>query len=189
MMEILDVVDRNGNPTGDTVERTKAHAEGIPHRTAHLWLLRKRDGKTQILLQKRCVQKAEFPSCYDISSAGHIPAGVDFRASAVRELSEELGISAKESDLILCGHRTIVTDTIFHGKPFHDRQYSQVFAMWFDGDETVFSLQESEVESVLWMDFAECVEAVRTNAIQHCIAMEELNILATYLNTLERLSV
>ena len=180
-MEILDVVDANGAPTGETVERKKAHAEGIPHRTAHLWLLRRKNGKTQILLQKRCAQKAEFPECYDISSAGHIPAGVDYRTSAVRELSEELGVTVQESELIFCGHRTIITDTEFHGKPFHDRQYSQVYVLWFDKDETAFTVQETEVESVLWMDFTDCVEAVRTNAIRHCIAMEELNILAAYL--------
>ena len=38
-MEIFDVVDEDGNPTGETVERTKAHADGIRHRTAHLSLI------------------------------------------------------------------------------------------------------------------------------------------------------
>ena len=28
-MEILDVVDENGNPTGETVERTVAHKTGV----------------------------------------------------------------------------------------------------------------------------------------------------------------
>ena len=35
-MEIFDIIDKYGNPTGQTVERSIAHAEGIPHRTAHL---------------------------------------------------------------------------------------------------------------------------------------------------------
>ena len=33
-MEILDVVDENGNPTGETVERTVAHKTGVRHRTS-----------------------------------------------------------------------------------------------------------------------------------------------------------
>ena len=33
-MEILDVVDETGAPTGETVERTEAHREGVRHRTA-----------------------------------------------------------------------------------------------------------------------------------------------------------
>ena len=41
-MELLDVVDENGIPTGETVERSIAHAKGIRHRTSHVWLLRRR---------------------------------------------------------------------------------------------------------------------------------------------------
>ena len=51
--EIFDIVDDNGVPTGGTVPRSQAHAEGICHRTAHIWVLREKDGKTQALLQKR----------------------------------------------------------------------------------------------------------------------------------------
>jgi hypothetical protein len=29
--EIFDIVDENGQPTGETVTRSKAHAEGIRH--------------------------------------------------------------------------------------------------------------------------------------------------------------
>ncbi|HEY8421950.1 MAG TPA: NUDIX domain-containing protein, partial [Thermoclostridium sp.] len=145
-MELLDIVDENGNPKGETVEREKAHAEGIMHRTSHVWLLRKRSGKVQILLQKRSETKETFPGCYDISSAGHIPAGMDFAESAIRELKEELGITASADELILCGDRIIIWDDNFNGKPFHDRQYSRVFALWRDMNEEEFSLQKEEVD-------------------------------------------
>ena len=79
-MEYLDVVDENGNPTGESVPRSRAHAEGIRHRTSHVWLMRIRNGRRQILLQKRSACKDSFPGCYDISSAGHIPAAVPDRA-------------------------------------------------------------------------------------------------------------
>lgn len=39
MEEIFDIIDTQGNPTGETVTREKAHAEGIPHRTAHIWII------------------------------------------------------------------------------------------------------------------------------------------------------
>ena len=51
-MELFDIIDENGNPTGKIVERSIAHAEGIPHRTAHIWIIRRRNEKTEILLQK-----------------------------------------------------------------------------------------------------------------------------------------
>ena len=85
-MEYLDVVDMQGKPTGERVERTKAHREGYRHRTSHVWIVRKKHGSVEILLQKRCKGKDSFPECYDISSAGHIPAGDDYVESALREL-------------------------------------------------------------------------------------------------------
>ena len=65
-MEILDVVDETGAPTGETVERAEAHREGVRHRTAHVWIARNRNGRIQLLLQKRCMKKDSFPGCYDI---------------------------------------------------------------------------------------------------------------------------
>ena len=93
-MEILDLVDESGRPTGRTAARAQVHRLGLCHRTSHVWVLRRREGRWQVLLQKRSEGKDSFPGCWDCSSAGHIPAGVDFVPSALRELREELGISA-----------------------------------------------------------------------------------------------
>ena len=72
MEEIFDIIDTQGNPTGETVTREKAHAEGIPHRTAHIWIIREKYGRTEVLLQKRSMNKDSFPGKFDTSSAGHI---------------------------------------------------------------------------------------------------------------------
>ena len=74
-MEIFDITDDNGFPTGETVSRSDAHDNGIPHRTAHIWIVRKEVDKYQVLLQKRSAEKESFPGMYDTSSAGHIQAG------------------------------------------------------------------------------------------------------------------
>ena len=37
-MEIFDIVDEKGIPTGETIERTQAHEKGVRHRTAHIWI-------------------------------------------------------------------------------------------------------------------------------------------------------
>ena len=173
MKEYLDIVDEFGQPTGDIVERSVAHREGVPHRTSHLWLVRKRGEQIQILLQKRALTKS-FPGCYDISSAGHIPAGQDYLPSAVRELKEELGLTAEESELIYCGNLTISWDDVFFGEPYHDRQYTKVFLLWADAGEKDFVLQEEEVAGVLWMDLEKCIAAVAAGTIANCISLEEL---------------
>lgn len=176
-LEMFDIVDENGEPTGETVERILAHSQGIRHRTSHVWLLRKRQGRTEILLQKRSGDKDSFPGCYDISSAGHIPAGVDYVSSALRELKEELGEEAAPEELIYCGTRYIRYMETFYGKPFRDNQVSKVYLLWRDKEAEDFVLQQEEIEKVKWFDFFECMELVKNNAIPHCIMQEELEMI------------
>lgn len=189
-MEILDIVDEKGNPTGETAPREKAHEKGIRHRTAHVWIFRKKDGKVQILLQKRSDNKDSDPGCYDISSAGHIPAGSDYIPSAVRELKEELGVKINESELIYCGQRHFQFEKEFYGKMFRDNQVSNIYALWLDREEHAFTLQEEEVSAVRWMEFYDCMEAVRENRIPNCIYIEELEMLehALKINCQEKIS-
>ena len=177
MKEFLDIVDETGQPTGEIVDRETAHAKGVLHRTSHVWLARKKNGKIQILLQKRAKHKSSFPGCYDISSAGHIPAGDSYEISALRELKEELGVKAEEKDLIYFGDRKVIWDDVFFGKPFHDRQISRVFLLWLDREESEFTIQEEEVDSVLWMDFEQCYAGVQNGLFQNCIVLEELQML------------
>ena len=155
-MEILDICDELGNPTGKTVEREIAHQQGILHRTAHVWILRKKENKIQILLQKRSEQKDSFPGCYDISSAGHIPAGDNYGQSAVRELKEELGIVVRESELIDCGNRRFHFEEIFHGRLFKDNQVSKIFVLWKDLEEKdcILQIEQKGVDMRIGLDIA-----------------------------------
>jgi len=175
--EWLDIVDEDGNPTGEIVARSKAHAEGIRHRTSHVWLLRRRPGGVEVLLQKRCEEKDSYPGCYDISSAGHIPAGDGYIESALRELKEELGIEAKPKELILCGRRRISYREVFGGRRFVDNQVSNVYWLWKDMEPEQMTLQASEIEGVLWVRLEDCKRMVRENSIKHCIVYEELEML------------
>ena len=174
---ILDIVDDNGIPTGKTVERKTAHREGIQHRTAHLWIARKKCGNIELLLQKRCMEKDSFPGCYDISSAGHIPAGMDYVPSALRELREELGVTAKEEDLIFCGKKRVTVTSEFHEHPYTDRQVCNVYLMWLDREAEDFVVQKEEIDSVMWMEYQACRKVVIENTIPNCIDIEELDML------------
>lgn len=84
-MEYLDIVDEQGQPTGEIVSRTLAHTKGIRHRTAHIWIVRRENEHFQVLMQKRAMSKDSFPGKYDTSSAGHIQAGDEPLASSLRK--------------------------------------------------------------------------------------------------------
>lgn len=173
-MEMLDVIREDGSRTGIMKERGVVHREGALHATAHVWIAR-RNNKSgyDILLQKRSADKDSHPGCYDISSAGHISAGDEALPSALRELREELGIEAQPQNLREIGIRHINYQGTFYGKPFRDRQRSIIYLYTEPVDMEKLTLQKSEIESVVWMDYQEVLKAVRNNTMPHCIYEEE----------------
>lgn len=180
--ELFDICNEEGQPTGGMVERSHAHAEGICHRTAHVWVVRMVDGKYQVLLQKRAEDKESFPGCFDTSSAGHIQAGDEPLESAMRELQEELGIHASPEQLNYAGKFHIHYEMEFHGCPFKDNETSFVFCYQEPVDMEKLTLQKEEVETVEWFDLEEVHEACLTRNPRFCVPVEGLRTLMKYLN-------
>ena len=75
-LEYFDIRDKNGDITGEVKERSLVHQDGDLHGTVHIWVVRKTTTGYDVLLQKRSATKDSFPECYDISSAGHVEAGL-----------------------------------------------------------------------------------------------------------------
>ena len=180
-MEYLDIVDENGLPTGSIVSRAAAHAEGIRHRTAHVWVIREHGGRTEILLQKRSMQKESFPGLYDTSSAGHIPAGSEPLPSALRELWEELGIVAAEQQLRFAGIFTIRYEKEFHGSLFRDNEVTWVYVYSEPVDIRGLTLQKEEVDEVRWFGLDEVWDEIKISRDRSCVPAGGLAVLRRYL--------
>ena len=180
-MEYFDVVDEAGQPTGKTVSRENAHTYGILHRTAHVWIVRQVDARLQVLLQKRSMEKDSFPGLYDTSSAGHIPAGDESVPSALRELSEELGITALPEQLHYAGTFRIQYEKEFHGHMFRDNELTRVYV--YDKPVSIqdLTLQESEVSKVRWFDLDEVWDEIHRSRERFCVPTAGLNVLREYL--------
>ena len=184
-MEWFDIVDEHGCPTGRVVSREDAHRLGLRHRTSHVWLLRLRRGRFQVLLQKRSEGKDSFPGCWDISSAGHIPAGSDFVPSALRELQEELGVTAQAQDLHFCGQRRFRYEGSFYDHPFLDDQVTNVYCLLLDRDAEDFSIQKEELSCVRWFDLERTLAAIQAGTFfRHCIFPEELEMVRSTAETM-----
>lgn len=175
-MELFDVLDGTGHVTGYVQERQVVHRLGLPHRTVHLWLHRVKDGRMQLLLQKRRADKDSNPGCYDISSAGHIDAGDEPLPSAIRELSEELGIKADPEELHFIGLCPNYSEKEFYGHPFRDNELSYVYLVDKEVDIADMTLQASEVESVMWMDIDEVIRRQQDGTLKNCLHDVELGM-------------
>lgn len=181
-MELFDVVDEEGNPTGETVERAKAHSYGIRHRTAHIWVSREVSGKRQVLLQKRALTKDSFPGRYDTSSAGHIQAGDEPLESALRELEEELGIKAKPSQLAFAGTFKVQYEKEFHHKLFRDHEIAFVFVYQGEVDINKLTIQKEELDGVEWFDLEDTYQECLKHNQKFCVPVKGLEIVRDFLN-------
>ena len=180
-MEYLDIVDENGNPTGNIVSRDEAHRDGILHRTAHVWVIREHEGQLQVLLQKRSMEKDSFPGLFDTSSAGHIPVGTEPLASACRELREELGIYAAEEQLSYAGMFRIRYAKEFHGKLFRDNEVTRVYVYREPVEIGSLILQSDEVDEVRWFSLEEVWEEIQHSRKRFCVPVQGLQILKSFL--------
>ncbi len=184
-MEYFDICDENGEPTGQTVSRDEAHRDGIRHRTAHVWVIREAGGKLQVLMQKRSDDKDSFPGMYDTSSAGHIPAGSQPLESALRELEEELGISARSDQLTYAGMFTNSYEKEFHGKLFKDNEVARVYMYEEPVDIERLHIQTSELSEVRWFDIDEVWDEIQINRERFCVPMLGLKVLKDYLEEIQ----
>ena len=151
------------------------------HRTAHIWIIREMDGRVQILLQKRSQNKDSFPGKFDTSSAGHIQAGDEPLESALRELKEELGISAAPEQLHFAGTFPISFVKEFHGKVFRDEEVAFVYIYKEPVNTDELILQKEEVETVQWFDLEEVFMECEKRRDVFCVPVEGLKLVQRYL--------
>ncbi|MUU78440.1 NUDIX hydrolase [Winogradskyella endarachnes] len=150
MDEIIDIVDKNGKPTGKTALKSEAHTKGLYHNTIHLWLY---TSNGEILLQQRSHKKLIFPLLWDVSAAGHIDAGETFIQAALRETKEELGVQLEANNLKHVG--VFLHETSYNDGTIQDNEFHQVFIAKLKVPITDLVIQESEVEAVKLVSFSE----------------------------------
>ena len=186
-MELFDILNEDGTKSGIVRERGVAHREGSMHATVHMWIVRKNQKSGyDVLLQKRSACKDSNPGCYDISSAGHVGAGDDSLESAVREMSEELGLSVSPDELHYIGVHHGAFEAEFYGKLFRDNELSSVYVYTKPVEIKDLTLQESEVEEVIWMDYEECMRKVADGTLPNCIYEDEFRMVGEWLKCKER---
>lgn len=90
-VELVDVVDEADRPIG-VLPLAEVHRQGLYHRSVRVAVF---DGSGRVYLQKRSKAKELYPGRLDLSATGHVRAGESRESAALRELHEELGLSAE----------------------------------------------------------------------------------------------
>jgi 8-oxo-dGTP pyrophosphatase MutT (NUDIX family) len=92
--ELVERVDEHDRVLG-VVERDEAVRRGWPHRIAAT-ICRDGNGAGRILLLRRAGTMPRYPGYYDVLVGGAVGVGESYGAAAARELTEELGVDARQ---------------------------------------------------------------------------------------------
>lgn len=143
-IEFLEIVDENGNFTGEILEKELVHDRNLLHNEISVFLV---NDKGEVLLQKRSANKRFKPNLWGLCS-GHVDAFESLENAAIREVGEEVGLEITNEDL----HS-------FYEKVLYKReQNSHITYLYYaktNLKEDEFVLQEEEVAEVKWVPIVE----------------------------------
>lgn len=165
-IEFMDVLDENGNITGNIKTRDKIAKDKDFYKIVNLWLM---NPKTkQILLQKRSNNKESHPNKWDLTSGGHVKVGESSLEAIIRETKEEIGIDVSKDDLI----------KILEVK--EKQKFVDIYFIEKDVKIEDLTLQVEEVSDAKYFSLKELITAHDTNDI-HFIKHSFFPELVTYM--------
>lgn len=142
VLEIWDILDKEGNKTGKTMQKGEELPKGFYHQGADVWIL---NSENKILMQKRAPLKRS-PNVWAMTG-GSVIKGETSLQTIERETKEELGIS-------------LTMDNVQMIKRFHTEEvWLDTYFVRQDIDLKDIVMQETEVSEVKWMTYEE-VEAL-----------------------------
>lgn len=154
-VELFDVLDANGEKTGQVKPRHLVHRDGDWHRAVMIWVVNPERG---ILLQRRAPNKDSHPNCWDISCGGHLSAGDDSITGAIRELAEELGLKVKPEDL----HFLLASKRMTRPAPdFINNSFDDLYIYFTNLELNQFVMQKSEISALKYVSLDELKSMVR----------------------------
>ena len=109
-------------------------------RTSALWLF---DEEGEVLIAKRSKNKRFHPNVWNLSISGTNEEGETYESNIIKEANEELGITLE--GLVVGKKELLSKERVFFVQYF----FTKI------AKETIFTLQESEVDEVRWISLDE----------------------------------
>jgi len=130
-MEQFDILDINGNSTGLIADKGTQLNSGQYYLGVHAYIYNQ---SLEFLLQQRSYDKTFLPGGWDVH-LGHVVAGETSKEGIIREIQEEIGLSAPPNNIYFSGR--IVWEYYHH--------MIDVYFLKADFDINHLTLQRGEV--------------------------------------------
>jgi len=167
--EYLDLVDENGNLTGEKELRSVCHEKGLWHRTAHIYVFRKVNEQIELLTHLRSLTKDTSPGKWASTFGGHIVSGDTLNETILSEIREEIGLNIKIEDLIVGFEKKYDGIT--------NREYVSVFYLPCKKEEKELFFNDGEVQQVKWRSFDEITEAMSNDSEKWSTKLDNLQLI------------
>ena len=135
MTEIIDLYD-NARRFARTIEHGAPVPDGLNRYSVHVWFV---NSNNQILLQQRLHNNHKYSDMW-CHTGGGVQHGEDGWTAATRECIEEIGVAPDINNAVFIGtfHRT--------------HKFVDVWMVRADLNLSDLKLQQSEVQSIQWVD-------------------------------------
>ena len=148
MAEYWDLYDANRNPLGRTIKRGDAFAEGEYYVCCEVWM---QNSEGKLLMTQRHPDK-KAGGLWEFTGGG-VLAGETTKQAAIRELDEELGVSAEEAELTLL--------EVYQ----HKNYFMDIFVIKKDMDPKTLVLQPEEVVDAKWVAHEELLQMIEEKQV------------------------
>jgi len=158
-IEYFDVLDENGNKTGEIKTKEDVIADRGFYRIVNLWIIN--PYTKQILIQKRSSNKDVSPNKWDLTAGGHVDAGETSLDAIIRETKEELGLD-------ISNDKILKVLEVKHDKV--KRNFVDVYLVAKDVNIKDVILQNDEVSDIKYFSLEELINAHNTkdtNFVNH----------------------
>lgn len=132
--EMVEEVDALGNVVR-LVSRQEMRANNLWHRSVFIAVVSEGG---DLLVHQRAHSKDIWPGCWDVAVGGVLAPGEDAEAGAVRELSEELGVTGVPVNLLGSG-------------VYMDRDVRLVATMFMCRTDGPFTYADGEIQQAHWV--------------------------------------
>ena len=154
-MELIDVLDENGNYTGKVEERKNVHNNGLWHIHVGVWIMNQ---KGELLFQQRSKNKKVNPNKWT-RTGGHVDSGETPLKAVQRETYEEIGVKIpldKFKLLNINKEEVYISDYQIINRHFI---YSYLALVDFKIED--YTMQEEEVSNLKYITVEEMEDAYK----------------------------
>lgn len=150
-MELIRIVDINGDFTGEMMDRKIVHDKNLLHNEISVLIINE---KKQVLLQKRSATKRFNPNKWGLIS-GHVDGDETLIEAAIRETHEEIGLLLNESDLHSFCERELKQEDV-------NSHFRYFFYVNSSKDLKGFIIQKEEVSEIRWFDIDNVIDMINS---------------------------